>query len=231
TVYDIQTWYNKTISGNRSKAYDELDIQGDYYYNSTTKNLSIYSTSNPASYYSEIYLAVETRGGAYGIIQAQSTSYLLFDNLDVRYGGVLGISTSRSTNVTVQNCTVKYIGGTIQTGTTRYGNCIQFWANSTNIKALYNDISYCFDAGITPQSATSAGSVTMNNIEIAYNILSHNYYGVEYFNSHSDSQTYNLSVHHNTIAFTEEIFEWGRQYPQAVRLGKNPLLSNGTNFS
>ena len=102
------------------RSLSDLTTQGDFWTDPSNWTVKLYSTSNPATYYSSIEMAV-----AGDIIDGGN--YNTYQNLDVRYGGTHGITLSGGPgspvhDSTVTGCDVSWCGGGNFDGTLRFGN-------------------------------------------------------------------------------------------------------------
>lgn len=160
-VFDADTY-----CGVRVAALVNVDGQGDWFFNVADSLIYLYSASNPGTFYDNIEAA-----GCHGetVIKIGSTRHhVTIRNFDTRYSGNWCIYADRSYNVTVEHCDVSWVGGWIAYSNVRQGNGIGCWLSPTSTHDIiirYNRISWCYDAGISPQ----ASSVAFN----AYNILMH----------------------------------------------------------
>lgn len=150
-------------------------------------------------------------------------SNCIIDNICVKYTGSHAIDGAHGTeNVKITNCEVGFIGGSMQSGTTRFGNGIEFPIGAKNITVKNNHVYECYDAGITFQSWSSAKKEShYYDIEFSENLIEKCCYGIEYFttsgakgtNSYSDYK--NISFHDNVIRFSG--YEWSQlQRPDPV---------------
>src|SRR5690348_8164396 len=80
-----------------------LDRQGEWYYNPSTKKLSIYSTSTPTGV---SVTNVDT------VFYARTKSYITIDNLDFEGANTSALVISSSPNCNVTNCNISYTGET-----------------------------------------------------------------------------------------------------------------------
>jgi hypothetical protein len=218
--------YNGNIEGMTNSVLSGLTSQGEFYYNPPTGRVAIYSVGNPATYYSSIEAGLDDN-----VIDINNKNYVVFKDLDIRYGARCGIEGATSSNIFIYNNSLSYIGGAYQSGTLRYGNAIQFWSNSHDIKVIGNNISYSYDAGITAQTDTCGKNMT--NHEYSYNILTYNRYHIEFFNAITGcSGNYgiveNFSIHHNTMLYAgDDTFRTVNG--QGIQLSRS--TPNTTNFN
>jgi len=121
----------------------DLDAQGEAWWDSTNSRIYVYSTSNPATYYNG---SIECAQQQMFIYVEEFMSYIVIDSLDMRYTGDNGIYVdNNSENITIQNCTIKYVGSN-QSG---YVSAIQ--SKGTHIIISNNTFYSIFRAiGIIP---------------------------------------------------------------------------------
>ncbi len=135
----------------------------------------------------EVFKSIEfnTRGNVIGLNNGAT-----FDNLCVMYGGSHGFGGGTLANVTVKNCVVGWIGGSIQTynfrgatngAVTRFGNGIEIYGGCDNYNVINCYIYQNYDAGVTHQYSRGTGEITMNNITYKDNLIEDCVYNIEYF--------------------------------------------------
>jgi hypothetical protein len=150
---------------------------GDFFYDQATDNLYVYCTQNPATEYSGYIECAYGESASYGQVINIEKDYITIDGIEIKHSGAQGISvykvTTGTTGVTIQNCTVSYIGGVYLTGTTRWGNGIESYKSNASLTIQDNDVSQCFDAGITVECGTNSDSTIMNDFFIDHNTVDH----------------------------------------------------------
>lgn len=190
---------NDSSFGKRKWSTGALANQGDWFWDSSTQILYLYSNTIPSNVYQSIRTVNKLN-----LISASSKSYITIDGLALKYGdyGFVGTNTD---HVTIKNCDVALIGGSQTTGEGRKGNGIEFWASNSNALVQTCNIWECFDAGITNQSSidgTSQSGITYKNNKI-WNCE----YGYEYFNTGTGSSTSNILLEYNI--FENSGMGWG----------------------
>jgi Secretion system C-terminal sorting domain len=142
--------------------------QGDFWWDKTgTKTVQIYSTTNPASFYTDIEAAI----GNF-IVYVQLDSFLVLQNLAFKYGGADGVEVRNTHHFIMQDCDLSFIGGTELTTRVRYGGGLQFWAYSNN-----NIVQRCrfweiYDDAVTNQCTPSnAGPAQQYNLFYRNNLI------------------------------------------------------------
>lgn len=185
---------NETSTGYKEANIANLNAQGDWYWDDVEKSVSLYSTINPALYYTDIECALDRV-----IIGLAARDYITLDGLDIRYGGQHGISGSTGNdNITIQNCHISYMGGSeFPDATARYGNGIQFWKGATNILIQKNVIEQIYDDGITPQYDGADGVYTVS-MSINYNVINYTRISINIF-ERAVSSTIAINIYNNTM--------------------------------
>lgn len=173
-----------------------LKAQGEYFYNYTADTVYIYSTSNPGTYYSNIELAPYIT-----VFKIQGISYNIIENLQLIYSGRGGIGqhedSSTVSNIKVNNCNVRFMGGGYlnDVETDRTGNCLSFSNAVNNITATNNNITECWDGGITVSEWIGSGY--QGDINLSKNIIRRAGFGFEYFST--DYIMNNFYIEQNTV--------------------------------
>ncbi|MBI4654719.1 MAG: hypothetical protein HY752_06960 [Nitrospirae bacterium] len=170
----------------------DLNAQNKFWYDATNKVVKMYSTQNPAALYTDIELAL-----TWHIIDISYRSYIIFENLQLAYGGAHGIFGYSTHHITIKNCDIYFIGGGYQEGLqqVRYGNGIEFWDNANNNTVQNNRLWEIYDAALTNQSF---GTVSQYNIYYTNNKIWNSEYCFEYFTGSSASTIYNIYFIRNT---------------------------------
>ena len=171
----------------------DMDSQGKFWYDEDNWVLKIYSETNPAIYYSNIECALRRH-----IIDESGKSYVIYEDLGLRYGGAHGIGGSSTHHIIVRNCDLSYIGGGDQMGgdkTVRFGNGIEFWENAHDNLVEGCRLWEIYDAALTNQ-----GSRNNSQINIVYrdNIIWNCEYSFEYWNRGEESTTSRIYFENNT---------------------------------
>ena len=151
---------------------DQTDCYGQIYFRC--------DNGNPGEVFKSIEFAVRD----HGMVCMKDVT---IDNIEVRNAGAHGISSGNCINLTVRNCVFEWIGGGIQGYSngfpTRYGNAVETWGSSENMRVYNNYINQVYDAGITNQYRMDAGepAVAINNSHYFGNIVKSAKYSVEIF--------------------------------------------------
>ncbi len=144
------------------------DLKGnlEFYHDLETGELFLYSKDgNPG----EVFTSIELADAGHGIAAGSNA---VIDNIEVFGTGSHGIGAGTIKNLTVQNCVLTWIGGSIQgvhetNGATRYGNAIESYGSSENFTIRHNYASQVYDCCWTAQSG---GKSTFNNLQIYNNV-------------------------------------------------------------
>ncbi len=140
------------------------------------------------------------------------------DNLCFKYTGAHAIGGGNCVNLKVTNCEFGWIGGTILNyqdngNPVRYGNAVQTIGNVNNYVVTNNYIYQVYDAGITHQIGKGSGSIIMQNILYADNVILYCSYSIEYFlgEKYDNSTRYmdNIVIENNIMRYAG--FGFGNQ--------------------
>ena len=181
--------YNELVGDMMVKGVNGFTGYKDLY-----KDLSFYSDLSDGS----LYLC-STKGnpgtrfrsidvGAVGNL-IRPADDVTIDNLTVRFIGSHGVGAGNMKNVTVQNCTFDYLGGSILMGfggtnLTRYGNALQVYGGCDGWY-LYNNWMYqIYDTGMTHQynSYADQSDCLMDNVRYIGNVVELCHWSIEYYN-------------------------------------------------
>ena len=178
------------------KVFDEsqLDAQAEYWYDEQNSLVKLYSTECPASYYSDVECAIRKH-----IIDQSGKSYVIYENLALKYGAAHGIGGGNTHHVIVRDCDFAFIGGGDQFGgsrTVRYGNGVEFWGNAHDALVERCRLWEIYDAALTNQS--NGPETQQLNITYRYNIIWNSEYSFEYWNRPQNSLTENVRFENNT---------------------------------
>ncbi|MBQ2923090.1 MAG: hypothetical protein IJE60_08420 [Tyzzerella sp.] len=151
----------------------------DFWHDQEGQELYLYSsTGNPGLVYEDIEVCSNDH------IMYGPTQYMkdiLIENLCLKYTGAHGICFSHgSKNITVRNCEIGYIGGSMLDETVRYGNGFEVVDGCCDILVENNWVYQCYDAGITHQSSFQPGCV-QENIVFRGNLIEYCNYNIEYY--------------------------------------------------
>ena len=175
---------------------DDLDVQGKFWYNNNNITLNIYSVTNPALYYSDIECALTTH-----IIDESNRSYVIYENLELKYGSAHGIGGGNTHHIIVRDCDISYIGGgeleVEGQNDVRYGNGIEFWGNAHDNLVERCRLWEIYDAALTNQN-NGVENVNQYNIIYRNNVIWNCEYSYEFWNYDETSFMYDISFINNT---------------------------------
>lgn len=190
----------------------ELKHNFEFYQDSATGQLYLYLERNPSDIFYDIEICQKAN-----ILKADAgCTGVTIDNLSVKYGGGHAIRfDSNASNITITNCEIAFVGGSIQSGTTRYGNGIEFWNGCSDIKVQSNWIYQIYDAGITHQGGTdSEGGYTQQRITLKNNLLEYCSYTLEFYVGNPDTDAMkDITYEDNIIRFAG--YGWGMVRPDS----------------
>jgi hypothetical protein len=177
---------------------DALNAQGKFLYNHNNFTLNIYSITNPVLCYSDIECALTIN-----IINYSEKSYVIFENLRLKYGGAHGIGGGNTHHIIVRDCDLSYIGGgelkIEDYNNVRYGNGIEFWGNAHDNLVERCRLWEIYDAALTNQS--NMENVNQYNIIYRNNIIWNCEYSYEFWNHDKNSFMYDISFVNNSCAY------------------------------
>ncbi len=144
------------------------------------------------------------------------------DNLALKYMGTFGVSADFNNHyITVTNCEIGFIGGTMMSNGVRYGNGIQTWSGGHDLKFENNWIYQTFDTAITPQGAAGSDWSDYYNISISGNLFEYNNADIEIWEAGIDmsgvnvSKFYDWKMNNNIHRFTS--LGWGTRTEEGSR--------------
>lgn len=217
--------------GIRSFQKGRLSKNTQYYYDTSAKTLYLYcNKGNPSTVYKSIEI-----GEKDNLIRLDNCTNTTIDNLCLKYTGVHGIGGCNNKNITIKNCEIGWIGGSLQNELkqVRLGNAIEFWNKCDNITVDNCWIYQCYDTGFTAQgSGNEDGSQT--NIKLTNTLLEYNWYSTEMWNSCTINNTMdNIEFSGNIMRFSG--YGWsnyGGQRPDADEANSSHLFNGAqmTNF-
>ena len=179
---------------------EELDTQGDFWYDYTTGKVKMYSTNNPANYYSDIECTLGSILYGDEVLEGSITNYadyITLENLDLRYGGSDGIWNQRVEGVKIRNCDISYCGGNYQLLDLklRKGDGIVFWENSHDCLVEGCKIGEIYDVGATNQGEKTS---IQSNISYRNNLIWNCEWSFSFFSRPESSVIKNIRFENNT---------------------------------
>lgn len=187
TEADGSTYNNTT--GEPYVDYHDLTTDLHFYHDyKETGILYLYSEQNPG----ERFDSIEFNTKQHCI--AIKGNDITIDNFCIKYTGSHGIGAGSVENLTVTNCELGWIGGSIQAEGiygrnygTRFGNAIEIYGSCDTFTVTDNYIYQVYDAGITQQyTLTDAdhektADRSQKNMTYARNVIEYCNYSIEYF--------------------------------------------------
>lgn len=190
-----------------------LEKNGDYYFNKNQDMLYLYyDGGNPGKVFDDIEIGLNK-----AVFSVSSASDVTIDNLRIKYSGRFGIDMYRCDNSIITNCEIGFIGGAIQSGSTRLGNGIQVWNGVVGHEVSNCWIYQIYDAAVTFQGDNSYavfdGHDIYKNITYKNNLFEYATYSVEFWhaavNQVSSAVIENFVCTDNVSRFAG--YGWGRQ--------------------
>ena len=196
--------------GTKKTGLMTLTKNGDFYHNTEDRVLYLYfDKGRPNQVYNDIEIGVKR---AIFSLTA-GISNVVIDNICMKYAGTFGVQCiGNNDGITVQNCEIGWIGGSTLSGSSRYGNAVQFWDSCKDSNITNNWIYQIYDTGITFQG--SVGSV-YDNIRYTDNLIEYTAYALEFFIqgdeyiSKSNGSINNIYFENNILRFTG--YGWTKQ--------------------
>ena len=212
---------NGFLCGVRKYSDGALTAQGFFYYNTSSKYITIYSKGNPASYYSDLKLL-----SAVILVSMNDKSNINIKDLNLSYTSGYSVVGNGVSGITLSNLTMTWIGGQTQSGEVRKGNAVEFWNNCQDALVENCTVGEVFDAGLSNQG----DNANQSNITYRKNVIYHCEYSYEYF-LHGGT-TANILFENNTCV--DAGLGWGhnqRTGPSGrhIRIAGTP--PNTTNFT
>jgi hypothetical protein len=179
-----------------AKRWHESDLRrdGDFWYDRGRHRVKLRLTENPAKRYARIECAIREH-----VIWQLNRSYIVYENLAVKYGGAHGVGAANAHHTIVRDCDFAFIGGGDQMGDgrqVRFGNGIEFWATAHDNLVERCRLWEIYDAALTNQS--SGPRTPQYNITYRNNVIWNSEYSFEYWNRPEDSETHDIYFLHNT---------------------------------
>ena len=205
-VFDYGKW-----SGERKIGLASLAKNGDFYHNVEETTLYLYCDSgNPG----KVYQNIEIGSNQHIFVVYGGRHDITIDNICFKYTGAHGISLYEDNyNITITNCEIGWIGGSVHKDVTRYGNAIQFWDSCWNVNVQNNWIYQAYDAGFTFQYSTGDGG-QYKDIVFKNNLVEYCTYSVEIFTRGDEKYLKNIDISDNIMRFAG--YGWGNQRPNRV---------------
>ena len=204
--------HGEKVGIKRLKASEDLEtnlaqLKGEYefYHDLDTATLYLYLEDSPYKAFEDIELCEDS----YLVLGVSDSHDIKIDNLCIKYGGGHAIRFHpRAKGITISNCEIGYLGGSLQQGTIRYGNGIEFWNDCSDISIENNWIYQIYDAGVTHQGGDIGGYV-QQNITVCNNLVEYCCYALEFWAGNPMKDLLkNILYENNIIRFTG--YGWGK---------------------
>lgn len=184
-----------TYNGKLFSGINDLDTDLSFSYSTSSRTVYLYSKyGNPGKRFSSI--EISTQGHLFSI----GGRDIIVDNLHFRYGGSHGVgggggkayydadgnflNITSSQNITVKNCIFAWIGGSILSNTTRYGNAVEMYGSVDGYVVDNCWIYQIYDTGITHQySSSNAVDTMMKDIHYKNNLVEYCHWSIEFYNA------------------------------------------------
>lgn len=119
------------------------------------------------------------------LVWFQHVQHVVFQDLALRFTGGDALAANGATNLTIQNCDIRWVGGGVlirppadpectQGTCTRFGNGIELWMSNSDVRVHNNTLDQIYDAALTNQGA--GGPYTQRRISWRDNRVSHSEY-------------------------------------------------------
>jgi Putative Ig domain len=194
-------WLGPTnyMTGTEQWTQSALHNPGDWFFRTTDWRVIVYSTTNPATAFPDLELAID-----FVIVYIPGVSYAYLQNFALRNGAAAAIqgNGNPTSYLTLRDLEISYIGGGNLGGMgTRYGDGICLWGNAHDIVIERNRIWQIFDSGMTNQSVGT--NISAYNITYRNNVIWDTSTGTEFWlnptNNSTGSTMHDIYVLNNTI--------------------------------
>lgn len=141
--------------------------------------LYLYSAhGNPAERFADIEVT-ECKGNV-----INWSDGITVDGLEVRYNGRHGIAGGNANNVTVRNCVIQYVGGSLMgQRDTVFGNALEMYGPCNGFVLENNYINEIYDTGVTFQcGAGYRYDSEYKNIRFSGNLIERCHWSIEFYN-------------------------------------------------
>ncbi len=216
------------LAGDRKTAVSQLSENGDYYCEDNGQ-IYLYMDKQPA----EKFTSIEIGRDAHIFTIARDGHDITIDNITMKYGGAMGVQgSSGSTNITVTNCEIGWIGGSYlrDADKARYGNGIEFWEACDNIYVENNWIYQIYDSGFTHQGNDKEVGFVAKNILFTKNLVEYcNFASIEYWAPGETKHSMeNVEYSSNILRFSG--YGWGYYGQPAAHVYSTDNYNKATNF-
>lgn len=216
------------LAGDRKTALSQLTENGDYFCDDNGQ-IYLYMDKQP----SDKFTSIEIGGDRHIFSIPKDGRDITIDNITMKYGGAMGVQGSRgSTNITVTNCEIGWIGGSYlrEADKARYGNGIEFWEACDNIHVENNWIYQIYDSGFTHQGNDKEVGFVAKNILFTKNLVEYcNFASIEYWApGETKHRMENVEYSGNILRFSG--YGWGYYGQPATHLYSTDNYNKAINF-
>ena len=199
--------FNHGVQVGQKRLENNLTSAYDFYHDTESGNLYLFFDGNNPSHY---FGSIEFGERKHIVTVPNGAQNIVIDNICFKYGGSHGIGSGVwFKNLTVTNCEFGWIGGSIQHGTTRYGNAVESWGSCDGYTIENCYFYQIYDAAVTFQG--DGERERSENIVFKNNLIEYCTYSFEYFQRNITSKIVNVTVEGNIMRFAG--YGWGDQRP------------------
>ncbi|MBR4654220.1 MAG: hypothetical protein IKO72_12750 [Kiritimatiellae bacterium] len=186
--------------GVKKWARDQLVNELDFWYDIDTDRVFVRLPRNPGEMFRSIELAKRMV-----VIPHVNLHDIVWDSLAIMYTGGFAFAGSGAKRLTVRNCDMGWIGGSVQHWRTdakgkrhpvRFGNAVEYWSPAWSNTVERCRIWQVYDAALTPQTSRSPHPI--HHITFRDNVIWKCEYSLEYWNHDTRSYTSDIVFEHNT---------------------------------
>lgn len=218
TGFDIYTSPSRECKNVGTMLKNNLEFYHDWFSN----DLYMYCCEgNPADVYKSVIVAPLVKA-----IYSANVKDIIIDNITVKHVGAHGIQICNSKNVTIQNCTIEWIGGSSQSEHARYGNGVEGWGSCDGFYILNTYVDQVYDGGLSTQFASGDKNSysIMNDFKINDCVVTNTNSNIELWNYAQNVICSNFELKRNYLAYGG--YHFGHQRPKKngslVYLGRFP---------
>jgi hypothetical protein len=185
-------------------AKEDLKNENDFFYCKQTKKVYLFSKKNPAlNNECKALLSIDN-------IFAENKHNVLIQEIESSYGAWKGVRIQHgSSNISVNNCRFRWIGGGELVNKVRQGNAVETWGSVKNIYVRNNTAEQIYDDAFTNQwtNANADRVAFIENCIWENNISIKSSNGFNFFNRPYTGTFKNIIVRNNTVIGAG--YEWG----------------------
>ena len=152
-----QVGWKRSSKSALTKNYDFYSDKSNGY------RVYLYLDKDPSKSFTSIEIGADNRI----LLMDSGAKDITIENLTIKYTGAHAIRGSNCSHITVRNCEIGYVGGSILSGygngSTRYGNGIEFMSDSQNVLIENCWLYQIYDSGVTHQGD---GNFQINNFVV-----------------------------------------------------------------